>query len=300
MAKQCRNWQSPEAIEALRQRLLEVRRRYGRAFSLSAMANNTGVSIEIIKGFARAKTHPKATTPREHKHFDAIADYLDSFEGDLSQEGIHPGLSHPNLSQIMTQYAPADFILGNFDCRGLYVGMAVGRRSQNLFTSVLAIAKTENNRIDYAEHDANAYSSKYEGQCFYLNGSLVMFGATVGLESIQVTTLRSDGILSDGSRLLTGAEYGTGWPGRPNTIARVVFVQVSQDEVESPLMDAVLQSHAMSLLWEVQEYDGLQQAVAWPRLKEALAQLMDHEVVDVALHHARKFIGPFDQASDLI
>ena len=297
MAKQGRNWQSPEAIEALRQRLLEVRRRYGRAFSLSAMANNTGVSIEIIKGFARAKTHPKATTPREHKHFDAIADYLDSFEGDLSQEGIHPGLSHPNLSQIMTQYAPDDFILGNFDCRGLYVGMAVGRRSQNLFTSVLAIAKTENNRIDYAEHDANAYSGSIEGQCAYLSGRLILFGASRDVESIQLTALRSYGVLADGRRLLAGGEYHTGIPGGFSSAARVIFVQLPSGGIGAPLMDTVLTSEAFKLLCEIQQHGGLPEDVAWGRLQDVFAQMMAVEVAEAAIYQSKNFIGRFDQAS---
>jgi hypothetical protein len=207
VAKQGRNWRRREAKEALRQRLLGVREMYDGEFSLSDIAQATGVSYETIKGFARdPETDAKATTPRSHKALDAIAEYLETFENGNLEGEVQQGLSHPSVNQLLTQASPADFILGNIDCRGLYVGAAVGRKSQNLFSSVLAIANTENNRIDYAEHDANAYSGIIEGQCAYLSGILILLGVSRNIEGIQLTALRTYGVLADGRRLLAGAE----------------------------------------------------------------------------------------------
>jgi hypothetical protein len=300
MAKQSRDWRWPEAKEALRHRLLDVRERYGPEFSLSAMANETGVSIEIIKGFARMKHHPKATTPRAHKDLDAIAKYISDFETEPESESGDLSLSHPGLIDLFGRCTPENYISRSGDYRGLYVGMAVGRKFPNLFTSVLAIDACKN-RLDYAEHDVSTIiSSSIEGQCFFLSGKLVLFGVNNNKESVQVSTLRSESMIADTNRIMVGAEYHTGWSGGGSPASRVVFVQVAKRGFDKPLMDELVECEAISLLRDVQPYHGFPEDIAWERLITVLTQIFGDHAAEAAINKARSFIGPFDQASDLI
>ena len=302
VAKQGRNWRRREAKEALRQQLLGVREMYDGEFSLSDMAQDTGVSYETIKGFARdPETDGKATTPRSHKALDAIADYLESFEGGLAQESIQPGLSHPTLNELFMLNTPEESILRNSECRGLYIGMGVGRRFKKLVTSVLAIDERDN-RLDYAEHDAStAICCRMEGQCFLIGGNLALIGVVKpDMDNVQLVTLRNDGLLGDFNRVLVGAEYHTGWPGRGSSIARTVYVRVDKNGIDGNLMDAVAESETLALLQERLGHDGLAEDVAWERMTDVFTEIIDGIVAKAVIRHAKTFIGPFDQASGLI
>jgi hypothetical protein len=293
-------WHKPEAVEALRAQLRAIRAHYGRQFSLTKMAEATGVSRDIIKIFVRdPEADLKPTTPRSHKDLDKIAEYLKGFEYQTIEQHGYWGLSHPGLAGLFSQFASADCIQVKPKYDGLYVGMAFGRQIPEIFTSVLAIDCRED-RLDYAERDvAIAYATNLEGQCLALGNNLVLLGRTTEVESLQVMTLHSDGMLDGDKRVLVGTEYHTGCAGRGSSVARVVLVQVSKGYIEGNLLDAVTESKVFSLLREAQGHGGLPEEGAWEQLGETFAQLVGDDVGKAAVLKARTSLGSFEKASML-
>jgi len=302
VVEQSKRWTSAEK-EALRQRFLSFRaeQEANGDFNLKLVADDTDVPYDILKGFARdPEMQKRASMPRSMEYLDAIDKYLQRF-GYIGENAIiASALSHPEVVKLFARSAPKEHVLESADYRGLYVGMAVERRSPKLIMSVLGIAERED-VLYYAEHDANtAVGSSMEGQCFLIGGKLVLLGVSRDIPSVQFAIVRGDSMLTGGKQVLVGAEYHTGWPGRGSSAARAVFVQISKDSFEGDLMEALVKSEAFSHLLAVQSYEELPEDVTWERVGEALAQMIGNDAAVVATEQARKFIGPFEYASDVV